>query len=120
MGLDRNELLTLLRELGRLDLDQLVRDQDAERALGLLTALTDELEGILQHAARERRRALDDLLEMEERLAGVWPGEEAAELLCTLAGVRRGLAELDAALEPCHRVFQEAVRRSPVRSEAEA
>lgn len=116
---NREELLILLRELGRLDLDQLVRDQDGEQALGLLSALTVELEVVLGQAAEARRTALVEAAELEERLRQTGPGGQASEHLVALAAIRRRLAELDAAQAPCHRIFEEARRRCPARPEVD-
>jgi hypothetical protein len=113
---DPKDLLTLLAEVGRLDLDLLVRDVPAAEAVGLLVALREELEAILARAATARAGARGDLADLERDLAAVWPGAAAASLLCRLAEARRSLADLDAALRPAQVLYEEVVRRSSRRA----
>lgn len=108
---DRVELLGLLGEIGRLELDLLVRDQPAALALQTLAALHAELRTLLERATRARRRIRGRLAELERELDRVWPSFRAAEVLRILAGTRRELVELDAALRPSQVLFEEVSRR---------
>lgn len=109
---DSNGLIPLLGELGRLELDLLVRDLPTEEAVGLLTVLGQELDEILQRAGRVRVEARAGFGELERMLAGVWPGAAAVEPLERLAEGRRALGELDMALRPVQVLHEEVVRRS--------
>ncbi len=104
-------LLELLAELGRLDLDLLVRDQDADEAIQTLQVLREELEVILERADHGRRGLRTQLAAQERELAGQWPGAAAAESLRRLSQSRRALVELDAALQPAQVLFDELRRR---------
>jgi hypothetical protein len=104
--------MTLLAELGRLELDLLVRDQSADEAVGLLLAMREELEVILERALAARAGARLGLAAHEQDLAATWPGAGAVEPLLRLAEGRRALAELDAALRPVQLLYDELVRRS--------
>lgn len=109
-------LTALLAELGRLELDLLVRDLSAAEALGTLVALREEVEAVLGRAAEARRQDRRELAALEEELGAAWPGAGALEPLRRLAEGRRGLAELDAALRPVLRLHDELQRRSSRRS----
>lgn len=105
-------LIQLLGELGRLELDLLVRDQGTADAVLLLGALRQELEQILAEASRERARILGLLGELEAQLERAWQGAGAVEPLGRLAEERKVLAELDLALRGAHSLLAEVVRRS--------
>jgi hypothetical protein len=100
-----------LHELARLELDLVVRDQDADAALRSLTALQAELGVILEQAQQARDELRAGLAELEEQLAGVWGTGAAADLLRQLASTRRELAELDGALGPPQLLAEEIERR---------
>lgn len=104
-------LLGLLAELGRLDLDLLVRDQDSDEAIQTLQVLREELEVILERADHGRRGLRTRLAAQERELAGQWPGAAAAESLRRLSQTRRALVELDAALQPAQLLSDELRRR---------
>ncbi len=104
-------LMGLLAELGRLDPDLLVRDQEVSEAVATLQALREELRVILERADGRRRGLRARLAALERELAGVWPGAAAAESLRRLVEVRRELVELDASLQPAQVLFEEVDRR---------
>jgi hypothetical protein len=108
-------LIGVLGELGRLELDLLVRDLGAVEAVALLRALGQELERILDEAAQARGDIRGVLAGLEERLGRSWPGPEAVEPLALLAEERRILAELDLASRPAIELRAEVVRRSTSR-----
>ena len=108
---DRQELMAQLHELARLELDLVVRDQDAEAALRSLTALRAELDVIARQARGVRSQLRTLLAEQEEQLAEAWGTGAAAELLGQLATTRRELAELDGALGPSQQLMEELARR---------
>jgi hypothetical protein len=105
------ELLAELREIGRLDLDLVVRDETTDAALATLVALREELSVLLEEARRRRRDALAHLSALEKSLAASWPGSAATELLIRVAEARRELAEFDVALAPGHGLWEEVHRR---------
>lgn len=105
-------LIQLLGEIGRLELDLLVRDQSASEALVLLGALRQELEQILGEAARTRGCIRQVLGELEETLSKAWPGAGTLEPLRRLSEERKTLVELDSALRPAQALLEEVVRRS--------
>ncbi len=109
---DPKELLDLLHELARLELDLLVRDLDGEAAVRLLLALQQELEAILERAQTARETFQHQIAALEERLRECWGTGDAATPLGDLARARKGLAELDATLGPAQTLAGELARRT--------
>jgi hypothetical protein len=105
------DLLAALREIGRLDLDLVVRDDATDAVLATLVALQGELADLLEAARLWRRDALAHLAALEKSLAAAWPGPAATELLLRVSAARRELAEFDVGLAPCHRLWEEVHRR---------
>ena len=105
-------LLEVLGELARLDVGLLVRDMESEAAVQSLRLVTEQVEAILERAARWRRSTQGRAERLEQAVAAGWARAETAELLGELAELREAMVRVDQALRPVIGLFEEIRRRS--------